>query len=705
MSPQLDQLEGAGWVVQTHRLECPAGVRREVLATLHREGRLSALAAGIDARVSEAYPPMLAIERALAVGEEATVISRWGAMRETSRPLAMLFLEPPDLEAVIRLPHDLFDLMLREAWDRDRWDRDATTCAALFPLFKKHVQAGVASEVVRLRWVEECIWQGELLDAVTGLAGSELPRAHTCRGWISLLFGDWASSVEHFDAGAAALPSGAHDEGMDRLMHGIALLAAETDSHRRRATSLAGDDSFLRGLVAVAHGKPMPKRRPRSDRPGAGLLAEGGAAWVAGAAPSRSLAADLEQLATQARALGHTWLAEEAADLARAPDEESARTTIALPLADRIGRVAPWRATLTALGAVAGMAPSTAPAKAPVGPKERLVWTLHRRFYGDLPYVVPRLQKRNKDGWTGGRAIALERLHGRGKGMSFFTADDVRVLGALTSEVRYGGYRNRYAETVYSFDRAAAARALVGHPQVCWEDDTDGRIEVVAGKPALIVQACPGGVRVRLDPDGDVQLAARKVTEYRLEIVEMSAAHRRIAATLADGLVLPQHAVPELLAVVDRLATHVTVASDIEGLGAESASADPAVVLIARRERDGLQLRAVVRPLGSGGPELVPGEGSVAVLGTADGRAVQATRDLDAEKHVLTAALAACPTLDEVLMRGGRWRLSGPHAVAALAELAVLGGLARAAARHQPGLGLGSDGRPLRRGWAGALRA
>ncbi|MDO8696666.1 MAG: DEAD/DEAH box helicase, partial [Pseudomonas sp.] len=88
----------------------------------------------------------------------------------------------------------------------------------------------------------------------------------------------------------------------------------------------------------------------------------------------------------------------------------------------------------------------------------------------------------------------------------------------------------------------------------------------------------------------------------------------------------------------------------------------------------GLRLQLLVRPLPHSS-WFKPGVGLANVLGEQDGKALQASRDLDAEAATLDWVLAACPALAQADSDGQEWQLEDPQdALQVLSELQLLDG-------------------------------
>lgn len=260
--------------------------------------------------------------------------------------------------------------------------------------------------------------------------------------------------------------------------------------------------------------------------------------------------------------------------------------------------------------------------------------------------------------------------------MDYLTPQDLRVCSELKEEYSYG----YYGESNYTFgDRAIAA--LVGHPLVFWHDVPTTRVEIVKGEPELLVKKEPGDqLTLQFSPDlqDSQNVVVVKETPTRLKVIEITPEHRRIAAVLGkqNQLQVPTSASDRVLAAINAVSSIVTVHSDIGGGLASAAEvpADPKPHLHLLPAGDGLKVAVLARPFAQGGPYYHPGAGGETVIAEIDGQRLQTTRNLQEEKSLANAAIAACPTLEHYDQENSEWLVENPEdCLELLLELQALG--------------------------------
>ncbi len=400
----------------------------------------------------------------------------------------------------------------------------------------------------------------------------------------------------------------------------------------------------------------------------------------------------LEPLYNQAVASGYDWVAMEAAELlSRLKPRSSYETKAAIlreeseieSIVNLIRPQEPWEFSLKALANIQ-KEPQT-PAKN--NAERRLVWFI--TFSSSKCVLQPREQKINAKGtWGVGRPIALKRLSDNLSEFDYITPQDLRVCAYI--ETYYDSSYGYYGKTEYTLNEKAICE-LVGHPFVFWENSPTTRVEIVKGEPELLVKkgngdkpgtACTKGDRLTLEffpklPEKQ-EILAIKETPTRIKVIEIGAGHRRIAELLGkdNRLEVPVIAKDRVLAAINAVSGIVTVHSDIGG-GLEnaqevSAQATPHVHLLPAGE--GLKVAVLVRPFDGGGPYYIPGTGGETVIAEVEGKRLQTTRNLSAEKQLANAVIAACPTLTRQQEQNGEWLVKEPEdCLELLQDLQALG--------------------------------
>ena len=340
--------------------------------------------------------------------------------------------------------------------------------------------------------------------------------------------------------------------------------------------------------------------------------------------------------------------------------DEAQRRAVPHPLSGILATGSEWDRLLDALEHIGGR---SAPADAK-GEDRRILWEVGWWAHGDqdreveVRSLVPIEQSRRKNGWSKGRRIALKRLSETGDSIAGVTEQDLRAARAI---IRMDGYYG----VEYRIDIEQALLALAGHPLLVREDRAE-RVEVLEVEPVLTVRQEKGGCRLQLTPYPSFGAAFRVVLDgpNRLAVTRFAREHLRMASLVGkDGVVLPDPMRGRLMETLEKLPPSIVVHSDVEGVGsrAETVRADGRICVQLQPNGDGLEVEAVVRPLGPSGASCRPGAGGTTFFGSLDGRRVQALRDLPGEAEALATFLRACPALSQgEETREAHWLLMDP---------------------------------------------
>lgn len=328
-------------------------------------------------------------------------------------------------------------------------------------------------------------------------------------------------------------------------------------------------------------------------------------------------------------------------------------------------REQPWERQLNALISLQAEAPAAAAEK-----ESRLVWLVSYDAHLGVRDLEPREQKRDAQGnWTRGRAVGLKRLVEDAAAIDYLTAQDLQAASAI------GGYRHYGSGVRYEFDLDKALAALVGHPLLFLMDAPGTRIELLPGEPELLVKAGRGQVTITLQPPlreqrGDVVVT--RETPTRLRVVRIKDEHRRIAAIVGDGLVVPLEAERKVLAAIGAVSSVVTVQSDIgsSATDIEQVAADQRLHVHLLPYQQGLRMQVLVRPLPDAGPYYRPGEGAESVIADVAGVRTEARRNLNAERDAERQLAGTCTALEHAEFEHGEWLLAAPmHCLELVAQL------------------------------------
>ena len=334
-------------------------------------------------------------------------------------------------------------------------------------------------------------------------------------------------------------------------------------------------------------------------------------------------------------------------------------TTLLAPMAE-------WEFPLKALEELAfetRSKPAAAKKRGPSTRRRRLAWTIHDDF-GEVS-ARPREQQEYRNGtWSAGKPVSMKRLATSAATMDFLLDQD-RAAAAKIRQGRDWGNRSQF------FLDEAGLFELAGHPYVF--DEAGAPVEVVRGEPELVVDEHEGGLRARLVPDdGDSEgYHVRLVDGRRWEVIRFTPGHRRLRAIIPEGgLELPGAARTRLLDAVSALASEVRIHGGIAG-GAETArevEADPRPRARLEPSGAGLAVELVVEPIPGSDVWFEPGAGGAMVFATQGGEAVQARRDLAAERTGAERVVAACPVLAAPAAGPPPWVIPDPAGALELLE-------------------------------------
>ena len=328
--------------------------------------------------------------------------------------------------------------------------------------------------------------------------------------------------------------------------------------------------------------------------------------------------------------------------------------------------VAQWEYDLKALEQFAYDTSTAPPRREKGGAREgqtRLVWDLVE--VGDYLGVTPREQRGYRNGaWSKGRARTLRWLATAADTAKFPHAQD---RAAAAAAVRHGAGAGKPVPV------EALLFELAGHPHVL--DEAGDPVEVVRADPELLIEQTAAGLRAVLVPDywEEDRFHAWMADARRCEVIRLTDAHRRLRTIIPhDGLDLPAGARARLLDAVSALVTVVRIHGGVEG-GAGSArqveaDAEPRVRL--EPYRGGVSAELVVEPIAGSETRFMPGAGGTLVFAQLAGEAVQARRDLAAERAAAERLLEACPRLAAGVP--GLWSVELPEAADALELLEQL---------------------------------
>jgi superfamily II DNA or RNA helicase len=282
------------------------------------------------------------------------------------------------------------------------------------------------------------------------------------------------------------------------------------------------------------------------------------------------------------------------------------------------------------------LTPATAP---PARKTKRLAWFIdtERKTVEALEQTV-----RGQNGWTGGRTVAMKRLHEQDPRLDYLTDQDRRALRTIRKETT--GW---YDEDHFYFDTNRTLPALIGHPAVFDTHDRERPIELVTYPAELVVSEQRNGYKFTLSHHADeptVFLEPETPTRYR--VIDFSARLLAVQEMLGSrGLTVPRQARDRVIDLLRERNPALPIRADIAAVDLPAVEGSTVPVLQLQPQDGGLKATLMMRPFGPGGPAYGAGQGGHSVLAMIDGRQQRANRDLDAERAAAAAIVAACPTL------------------------------------------------------------
>ena len=287
---------------------------------------------------------------------------------------------------------------------------------------------------------------------------------------------------------------------------------------------------------------------------------------------------------------------------------------------------------------------------------ERMVWELDIQITKNHSHASPRpfIQKLSGGSWTGGRPVALQRLHGTlsKSEYAFLTEQDRAVCHCIVESEVSTGYR-RYTETVYDFDSDEALTALIGHPLVFTPGNRTQALEITSRRPQLVIRRNDSGLRIELDPQprGENDVILIKDGLHRLVVISFTKDQMKLAGILEGALDVPKSGEADVLATAKALSSLLSVQSDITfgkdeaGANVKAVDADARPQLHLLPFHAGLRAEFFVQPFGDSGPFFAPGQGGENVFAEMLGESVSTKRNLKRETKLAQEIATACPAL------------------------------------------------------------
>ncbi|MEI6986259.1 MAG: hypothetical protein WCK65_09025, partial [Rhodospirillaceae bacterium] len=322
------------------------------------------------------------------------------------------------------------------------------------------------------------------------------------------------------------------------------------------------------------------------------------------------------------------------------------------PLIDFVGIVSlrhTWERTLDSLAAFLKTGGSRSATVAAVGKSKRLVW-----------YVDPEVSQievleqtpKGRDGWSSGRVIAMKRLYEQDPRLDYLSDHDRRVLRTIRKDV--SGW---YGEEHFDFDTNRTLLALIGHPLIFDARRREQLLELVAYPVELVVSDRGGGYKFALSHYAErptVFLEPETPTRWR--VIDYSSKLQALWEILGSGgLCVPFQGREQVLALLKEQHPSLPIRANIAEADLPVIEGRSEPVLQIQPLDEGLKVAMVVRPFGAAGPYYLAGQGGQSVLAVIDDIRQRANRELEVERALAAAALAALPTLHREAACGHEW--------------------------------------------------
>lgn len=292
----------------------------------------------------------------------------------------------------------------------------------------------------------------------------------------------------------------------------------------------------------------------------------------------------------------------------------------------------------------------------PLTSRSRLTWLIH--YDNGFLSVSPREQKKTARGkWSKGRAVALKRL-ADGTSVDFLTEQDQKICATI--------YCNQSSsELSYEFNMDNTIPLLIGHPLLFLAEAPTVHAELLNGEPELQVTKQGKNLLLNFFPNNvEERTIVFRETLTRFRVITFTDQHRRIAEIIGnDGLLVPASARTQVTKTLGKIASSITVHSDIGATSAEieKVVADTRIFIQLLPLGAGFRISLLVKPLGNNGPALRPGYGAKTVIAEIEGKRIQADRSLKLETATCLDLENKCQTLARLSDSSGEWLFDDPE--------------------------------------------
>lgn len=320
---------------------------------------------------------------------------------------------------------------------------------------------------------------------------------------------------------------------------------------------------------------------------------------------------------------------------------------------DIVGLIARKEAWALALEQLIALDESVVDEAVPAVEKEsRIIWLFSPHSYNHC--FEAKEQKRGKNGWSKGRAIALKRLSTETESFSYLSEGDKNMCKAITRHFS-GGY---YGRDHYELSGYKALAAATGLENLYSVEDLEQPLTFERVEPELLITQNADGFLLSManipsDVDsGQWSYSFTKHSSHVYWLTRFDPKHLQIAGIVGEGgIVVPKAAKDKVLKSISAIAPMLNIQSDLEGVntGVDTVISDKRLFINIEPANEGLMFDCHVEPLGADGPKLSPGLGLVTFATEINGKRLSTTRDLLQEQRQLQLLVEQCPSFEQLI--------------------------------------------------------
>ncbi len=324
-------------------------------------------------------------------------------------------------------------------------------------------------------------------------------------------------------------------------------------------------------------------------------------------------------------------------------------------LTDFLPRQAAWERTLNALERLSG-GPAAAGSKAVQPGARRMVWFVDF----EQQTIQPKEQKLGKRGkWSPGRKVeptALIRREAESiRAEDYVLTEALRTgMGHLPSDMFY------YGDEHLEYDFEHALYLLAEHPHVYLEGPQHIPLELVRGKPELLIAERGGELHLQFRPRASRKgYVAEKETPTRYRVYHITEEELEIARAVGQDVLIPQEGRGRVEQIVQQLRGKVQIQTptDMTDQEVQKVAGDPMTCLHLLPFGEGFKLEFYVKPLHPAAHYFKPGKGMPTRLLHTEEGTVACERDLDTEKDRAQSVIEACPSLQQDPAPDYEWQM------------------------------------------------